>query len=247
MPPQPMLNPSRFKTSLKVAISKLQFIQDKKTALTKQQRRQLADLLNQGKETSAKIRVENIIRDDIYIELLEFLELYCELLLARIALISDPTRTTCDPSLIESVHSVIYSAPHTELKELSVIKEWFIHKFGIEFSKAASENRDNSVPEKIVKRCQVEPPSEMLVNLYLSEIARAYGAPYSGLKDLPEEEDNKEKGQNDDNSDDDEPSGGEAIKNKTEPIAVGEEAAPAASKPMDDFDALKARFAALKK
>ena len=77
------LNQTKLKTSLKMAISKLKFIQDKKTALTKQQRRQLADLLNQGKESSAKIRVENIIRDDIYIELLEFLELYCELLLAK--------------------------------------------------------------------------------------------------------------------------------------------------------------------
>lgn len=104
------LNQTKLKTSLKMAISKLKFIQDKKTALTKQQRRQLADLLNQGKESSAKIRVENIIRDDIYIELLEFLELYCELLLARISIILDQSRTTCDPGLKEAVHSIIYAA-----------------------------------------------------------------------------------------------------------------------------------------
>lgn len=78
----PHLNPLRLKTALKMAISKLRFIQEK-TAITKQQRRQLSELLSQGKESSSKIRVENIIRDDIYIELLEILELYCELLLAR--------------------------------------------------------------------------------------------------------------------------------------------------------------------
>jgi len=42
--------------------------------------------IQQGKSESAKIRVENIIREDINVELLEILELYCELLLARIGL-----------------------------------------------------------------------------------------------------------------------------------------------------------------
>lgn len=224
--PPPIL-PSKFKTSLKMAISKLQFIQEKKVALTKQQRRQLADLLNQGKESSAKIRVENIIRDDIYIELLEYLELYCELVLARISLIIDATE--CDESLLESVSSIIYSANHTELKEVTQVKELLIHKFGIEFGKKAVENTDGHVPEKILKRCKVPPPLEELVNLYLCEIAKAYSAPYSGLKDLVPET-------NDDN-DDDEPSGGEKI---AEPIAE-------TTKPVDELDALKARFAALKK
>ena len=62
----PHLNPLRLKTALKMAISKLRFIQEKKTAITKQQRRQLSELLSQGKESSSKIRVENIIREYIY-------------------------------------------------------------------------------------------------------------------------------------------------------------------------------------
>jgi vacuolar protein sorting-associated protein IST1 len=47
----------------------------------------LAQLLETGKEQSARIRVENIIREDLNVELLEILELYCELLLARIGLL----------------------------------------------------------------------------------------------------------------------------------------------------------------
>lgn len=246
-PPPPHLNPQRLKTSLKMAISKLKFIQDKKTALTKQQRRQLADLLKQGKETSAKIRVENIIRDDIYIEILEFLELYCELLLARISIILDTSRTGVDPSLKEAILSIIYASPHTELKELSGIKDIFLYKYGHEFGRAVLDNEDESyVPSKIVKRCQVDPPPETLVDLYLCEIAKAYEAPYSGLKEeVPEVEETE------DDDDDDTPSGGQAVKNPEEPIA--ETAEPEAkpevkpkAKPQDEFDALKARFAALK-
>lgn len=259
------LNQTKLKTSLKMAISKLKFIQDKKTALTKQQRRQLADLLNQGKESSAKIRVENIIRDDIYIELLEFLELYCELLLARISIILDQTRTTCDPGLKEAVHSIIYSAPSTELKELTAIRDMLVLKYGVEFGKNAMSNEDGAVPQKIVTRCQIEAPSETLVNLYLCEIARAYQAPYSGMKDLEpldvedasdEDADDLDDDLDDDN-DDDEPSGGEALRNEPEveepipektpePKPKKKAATAAPRTEQNDFDSLKARFAALK-
>lgn len=60
--------------------------QQRETALAKVSRRQMAQLLEQGKEESARIRVENIIRQDISVELMEILELYCELLLARIGM-----------------------------------------------------------------------------------------------------------------------------------------------------------------
>lgn len=238
-----------------MAISKLKFIQDKKTALTKQQRRLLADLLNQGKESSAKIRVENIIRDDIYIELLEYLELYCELLLARLALLLDTTRTTVDNSLKEAVLSLIFASPHSELKEINSIRDILWFKYGNDFGKQVLENVDHEyVPEKITKRCLADPPSETLVDLYLCEIARTYSAPYSGLKAYLEANAEAEAK---DGDDDDEPSGGIGEKNLEEPIAepiaepsggVSAPAKPKSSvqKESDEFDSLKARFAALK-
>jgi vacuolar protein sorting-associated protein IST1 len=70
-----------------MAINRLRLIQQKESAIAKQQRRAMAQLLESGKEQSARIRVENIIREDINVELLEILELYCELLLARIGLL----------------------------------------------------------------------------------------------------------------------------------------------------------------
>lgn len=239
-PQPPPFNPSKLKTGLKMAISRLKFVQEKKAALCKQQRRQLADLLKQGKESSAQIRVENIIREDIYIELLEHLELYCELLLARISIVSDPARKECEPNLLELVLSIIYSAQHSELKELTSIRDLLIFKYGHEFGVAALANTDGHVPTKILLRCLIEPPSETLVNLYLCEIARAYEAPYLGLAEYELEEK-----LNDDDEDDDEPSGGikEPIK-VAEPLLELEEVRPV--KFGNDFDALKARFAALK-
>ncbi|EGW31224.1 uncharacterized protein SPAPADRAFT_61800 [Spathaspora passalidarum NRRL Y-27907] len=238
MPTPPPLNPLRLKTSLKMSLSKLKFLQEKKTALCKQQRRQLADLLRQGKESSATIRVENIIRDDIYIELLEYLELYCELLLARINLITDPAKHECDKSLLEAVSSVIYAANHTELKEVVSIKDWLIAKYGHEFGRNALENKDEVVPEKIVSRCSVEPPQETLVDLYLCEIARTYSAPYSKLSEY-----SAQSSEGEDNDDDDDNDGEGGTKELEAPLAA--DAKPKV-KEQDEFDALKARFAALR-
>lgn len=245
MPPQvPPLNPTRVKTTLKMAISKLKFLQEKKTALTKQQRRQLADLLGAGKESSAKIRVENIIRDDIYIELLEYCELYCELLLARISLILDPQRPTVDPGLKEAIALVLYSLHHTEIKELIMLSDMLRMKYGHEFVAGVMANSEGEVPEKIVKRCGIEPPSDVLVDLYLTEIARAYEVPYSGLVKFAAEEDDGDSGSE----------GGDGVKEQLEEPMAELETKPSVAKPVSalkkeqaDFDDLRARFAALKK
>ena len=77
----------RLLVQLRMSVNRLRLMQQKQTALAKQARRDLAQLLDQGKEESAKIRVENIIREDLFVEMLEILELYCELLLARFGLL----------------------------------------------------------------------------------------------------------------------------------------------------------------
>lgn len=159
-------------------------MQQKETALAKQQRRGIAQLLEQGKEESARIRVENIIREDINVELLEILELYCELLLARIGLLE---AKECDPGLEEAVKTVIHAAPRTEVKELHTVREIMAHKYGKEFTQDAVDNSSGKVADKVIKRLSVEPPSETLVNLYLVEIARAYQVPFSGSPEEPEE------------------------------------------------------------
>lgn len=188
----PTPNPStRMKITLKMAILRLRFIQNKETAIAKQQRRSMADLLTQGKELAATIRVENIIRMDMYVELLEYLELYCELLSARVGLLDSKV---CDPGLVEAVLVVIYAAPHTDIKELGTIRELLVHKFGPEFAASARDNEDGVVPKKVVERCEIKAPEERLVTLYLVEIAKAYGAPYSKLIEAASDDDDDEGG-----------------------------------------------------
>lgn len=154
--------------------------------------------------------MENIIRSDIDTELLEILELYCELLLARTGLLE---AKDCDPGLEEAIKSIIYAAPRTEVKELQQTRQLLVEKYGKDFALQAIENSDGKVAERVVKKLKVEPPAQELVTLYLKEIARTYGV-------------NWPKGENtaNDNSEDDsdEPTSGQGIKNLAEPLTTEE-------------------------
>ncbi|KAJ5937708.1 hypothetical protein N7454_004050 [Penicillium verhagenii] len=74
---------TRLVSTLRLLIPRLRLAQKKDTASSVVQRRELSQLLSEGREASARIRVENVISTDIAVEVMEMVELYCELLLAR--------------------------------------------------------------------------------------------------------------------------------------------------------------------
>ncbi|KAF5259465.1 hypothetical protein FOXYS1_9913, partial [Fusarium oxysporum] len=151
---------TKLKVQLKLTIARLRMVQQRDEQLGKTARRAMAQLLEAGKEDSARIRVENIIRSDITSELHEMLELYCELLLARAGLMEGHT---VDPGLEEAIQSLIYAAPKTEIKELATVRTLFAEKYGKDYVLAATENTDGKVNEKVVKKLSVTPPREELV------------------------------------------------------------------------------------
>ncbi|KAK4109959.1 DUF292-domain-containing protein [Canariomyces notabilis] len=212
MPPPSSSLVSKIKVQLKLAIARLRMVQKRDEALSKAQRRAMAQLLEQGKTDSARIRVENIIRSDIITELHEMLELYCELLLARAGLLEASTQ--CDPGLEEAVKSIIYAAPKTEIKELQQVRLLLAEKFGKEFVLVAMENADGKVSQGVVKKLSVSPPKEELVQGYLEEIAKAYGVNWPpGRDDGPGKAPDFVDGDDDEN-----PSGRQKQENSDEPL-----------------------------
>ncbi|KAF5856284.1 hypothetical protein ETB97_007640, partial [Aspergillus alliaceus] len=81
MPPSPQT--AKLTSTLHLLIPRLRLLQKKSTASSVIQRRELSHLLSENKDVSARIRVENVIATDIAIEVMEMVELYCELILAR--------------------------------------------------------------------------------------------------------------------------------------------------------------------
>ena len=208
---------NKIKVQLKLSISRLRMVQQKDTALAKQQRRSMAQLLEQGKEESARIRVENIIRSDMNTELLEILELYCELLTARAGLME---AKECDSGLEEAVKSIMYAAPRIEgVKELGTVRQLLAEKYGKEFTMEAVENSDKKVSQRVLDRTKVEPPSKELVEAYLAAIADAYGIdwpPGTFAKRQAEAEREEE----DNDNDDDDGEGGPKEKPLEAPLAA---------------------------
>lgn len=168
-------------------------------------RREMADLLKESREASARIRVENIIHTDITVELMEILELYAELLLARAGLLDMRDKnikeglSIDDTGLEEAAASIIYAAPRLprDVRELGIVRAMLIERFGKEFATKANENVDNCVPERVVNKLKVDPPSQKLVQAYLEEIAMAYKV------DWPKREQELEQMQNEVDDEDD--------------------------------------------
>jgi hypothetical protein len=59
---------------IRLSIQRLRTLQEKRLALAKKSRREIADLLVKGRLETSRLRVEGLIQDDIYVELLELLE-----------------------------------------------------------------------------------------------------------------------------------------------------------------------------
>lgn len=220
---------SKLKVQLKLSIQRLRMTQQKDSALAKQQRRAMAQLIEQGKLESARIRVENIIRSDITTELHEILELYCELLLARSQLLDPPTSSSLtgrsdphldsgvDPGLEEAVRSIIYAAPRTEVKELNMCRNLLVEKFGKEFALSAMEGE--GVAERVLSKLKVEMPKPELVDAYLRLICNTYSVHFPGDPQPKDEEDD------DDYDDDDDAEGrggGQKVKALEAPLETEE-------------------------
>ncbi|ORZ34923.1 regulator of Vps4 activity in the MVB pathway-domain-containing protein [Catenaria anguillulae PL171] len=173
---------NRLKVSLRLAVNRLKLLQQKKASLNASQRKELSLLLEHGKVESARVRVEHIIREDLIMEALEVLELYCELLLARFGLIESMSQ--CDAQLVEAVHTLMYAAPRSEVKELHQVKDLLTLKYGRDFAQSAVENRADAVNRRVIQKLKVQTPERSLVNLYLKEIAKAYNVKWE-----PEEDD----------------------------------------------------------
>ena len=174
----------------------------------------MADLLSSSREASARIRVENIIHTDITVELMEILELYAELLLARAGLLDVRDKNIKDgiiakdapdeTGLEEAAASIMYTAPRLprDIRELATIRAMLIERFGKEFAVRANENEGGMVPVRVTEKLKVDPPRKELVEAYLEEIARAYGVDWpKGRKDEALDELNREVDDEDEDSD----------------------------------------------
>lgn len=174
---------ARLKALMKLSINRLKMLQQKKAALNKQSRRNLSTLLEAGKVDACRIRIENLWQDDVHVELLEILELYCELVLARSSRITN--QEIRDERVEEAVHVLLYASQFVDVKELVNLKPLIGHLVTKEYVEFAMENT-NGIPDAVVQKIHVELPSSELVDSYMLEICKAYEITVPGIYEAPE-------------------------------------------------------------
>ncbi|KAL9181751.1 hypothetical protein ACHAXT_012094 [Thalassiosira profunda] len=162
---------SKLKPQLKMAVTRLQINANKKSALMKQQIREIAVLLadTPPKEEKARIKAEALIRDDNTVEAYEILQLNCELLSERIHLISHSKE--CPPDLVSCISTVIWASAIVDIPELLEVRKQFRYKYGKEFDQDASMNVGGVLNDRVTSKLSVQPPSAFLVQTYLEKIA----------------------------------------------------------------------------
>eukprot|EP00268_Persea_americana_P018674 TRINITY_DN1940_c0_g3_i4.p1 TRINITY_DN1940_c0_g3~~TRINITY_DN1940_c0_g3_i4.p1 ORF type:complete len:1364 (+),score=349.84 TRINITY_DN1940_c0_g3_i4:299-4390(+) len=149
---------TKCKTSLKLAGARIKLLKNKREAQLKQMKRDLAQLLDSGQEKTARIRVEHVVREEKTMAAYDIVQLYCELIVARLPIIE--SQKNCPIDLKEPIASVIFASPRcADIPELQDVRKQFTKKYGKEFVASALELRpDCGVNHLIIEKLSAKTP-----------------------------------------------------------------------------------------
>lgn len=165
-------NVNKLKPHLKMSEQRIAIVNSKKINQIKVQKREIADMLRQGKEEKARIWVESMIRCDFTIEAYELLGLLCELVHERAALVANETE--CPADMKEAMCTLIWASHRTEVPELREVARQIELKYGKEFTEEARTGVNECVNMRVAHKLSVAPPSAKIVINYLTAIAKEY-------------------------------------------------------------------------
>ncbi|KAH7651252.1 Vacuolar protein sorting-associated protein Ist1 protein [Dioscorea alata] len=165
---------AKCKTSLKLAMSRIKLMRNKKEIQVKQMRRDLAQLLEAGQEQTARIRVEHVIREEKTLSAYELIDIYCELIVARLPIIE--SQKTCPIDLREAVAGVVFASPRcADIPELMDVRKQFLAKYGKEFITSALEVRpDCGVSRLLVEKLSARAPDGQTKVKVMTSIAEEH-------------------------------------------------------------------------
>lgn len=106
---------ARLKTTLRLCLARLKLIRNKKGGGILTLKKEVAGLLATGKEESAAIRVEALIREMMVVETMEILELYAELISVR-APILERCGKSMPEDMREAITSCMFAAPRLSIE-----------------------------------------------------------------------------------------------------------------------------------
>ncbi|CAH8604699.1 unnamed protein product [Schistosoma curassoni] len=169
---------TKLRLNIRLCIQRLEYVQKKKSEISKGIRREIADLLKDGKVDRARIKVEQIIRDDYCVEAMDIIQSYLETLNARFGLIQDAKLP--DASLETPIATILWSKSRikNEIPELDIVGQQLAIKFGRNYVRECCE-KANMVNRTVMTKLNSIVPGANLVEMYLVEIAKSYDVSFT--------------------------------------------------------------------
>uniref|UniRef100_A0ACD5VQW5 Uncharacterized protein n=1 Tax=Avena sativa TaxID=4498 RepID=A0ACD5VQW5_AVESA len=166
--------PDKCKIALKMAMARIKLLRNKKEAQVRQMRREVAQLLDGNQDQTARIRVEHVIREEKFMQAYDLIEVYCELIVARMSIID--SQKTCPIDLKEAIASVIFASMRcSDVTELADVRKNFTSKYGKEFAASALEVRpDSGVNRLVIEKLSAGAPDVQTKTKTLSSIAEEH-------------------------------------------------------------------------
>ncbi|KAL4278464.1 hypothetical protein GQ457_03G012200 [Hibiscus cannabinus] len=167
--------PSKFKSVISVAISRLSVFKNQRLARCNLARSDVVQLLQLGHHDRALLRVEQVMKEQNMLDVFGILEGYCNLLAERIHLIEQ--ERDCPDELKEAVSGLIFASSRCgDFPELQQIRAIFVSRYGKEFAARAIELRNNcGVNTTIIQKLSTKQPDLQSRRNMLNEIAAENG------------------------------------------------------------------------
>ncbi|KAE9588548.1 hypothetical protein Lal_00002819 [Lupinus albus] len=141
---------SKCKKAIKSTQCRLRLLKNKREAIVRQLRKDLAELIQSGHEETAFNRVEQLIEDESLAAAYESLDRFCEFILTQLSYIR--RNKDCPNDINEAVSSLIFaSARCGDLPELCAIRKLFRKRYGDKFVTTAIELFPGNLVNKQLK------------------------------------------------------------------------------------------------
>ncbi|KAL6840522.1 hypothetical protein ACP4OV_030332 [Aristida adscensionis] len=162
------------KTSLRMAVARIKLLRNRKEVQVRKMRQELAQLLEANQDQTARIRVEHVIREEKFMQAYDLIEVYCELIVARLSIID--SQKACPIDLKEAIATVIFASMRcADVTELADVRKHFTSKYGKEFAAAALEVRpDCGVNRLVIEKLSAGAPDIQSKIKTLSSIAEEH-------------------------------------------------------------------------
>jgi vacuolar protein sorting-associated protein IST1 len=178
---------SKSKVNIRLALSRIRLQSTKKQAQLKPQARDIAKLLDEGKEVTARAQTEQLIRDEKLIEAHSQLEIFCEQFLARFDAISREKYMPKD--LVICLCSLVYAAPRVDVEELKKVASNLELKYGTLWADSCHSNLHGQVHQQIFSNLSIGRAPASLVDEHMVKIAKEFEIDWSPLLPSANEQD----------------------------------------------------------